>query len=87
MFSFRFRFVQTDRWTDGQTDNGKTIRPLIFGCWSIKDYNDILNETFPKQALVFTSLHYKSFENTVEKGEIARNEQFLLFPQCFLHLF
>ena len=27
---------------------------------------------------------YKSFENTVGKGEIARNEQFLLFPQCFL---
>ena len=24
------------------------------------------------------------FENTVEKGEIARNDQFLLFPQCFL---
>ena len=23
-------------------------------------------------------------ENTVGKGEIARNEQFLLFPQCFL---
>ena len=22
-------------------------------------------------------------ENTVEKGEIAGNEQFLLFPQCF----
>ena len=39
---------------------------------------------FPKQALVFTFLHYKSFENTVGKGEIARNEQFLLFPQCFL---
>ena len=31
-----------------------------------------------------TSLQYKSFENTVEKGEIARKEQFLLFPQCFL---
>ena len=29
-------------------------------------------------------LQYKSFENTVRKGEIARNEQFLLFPQCFL---
>ena len=28
----------------------------------------------------------KSFENTVGKGEIARNEQFLLFPQCFLSL-
>ena len=26
----------------------------------------------------------KPFENTVEKGEIARNEQVLLFPQCFL---
>ena len=23
------------------------------------------------------------FKNTVRKGEIARNEQFLLFPQCF----
>ena len=38
---------------------------------------------FPKHALVFTCLQYKSFENTVGKGEIARNEQFLLFPQCF----
>ena len=25
----------------------------------------------------------KWLENTVGKGEIARNEQFLLFPQCF----
>ena len=32
----------------------------------------------------FTCLQYKSFENTMGKGEIARNEQFLLFPQCFL---
>ena len=39
---------------------------------------------FPKQALVFTCLQYESFENTVGKGEIARNEQFLLFPRCFL---
>ena len=38
----------------------------------------------PKQALVFTCLQYTSFENTVGKGEIARNEQYLLFPQCFL---
>ena len=40
--------------------------------------------SFPKQALVFTCLQYKSFENAVGKGEIARNEQFLLFPQSFL---
>ena len=26
----------------------------------------------------------KPFENTVGKGEIAHNEQFLLFPHCFL---
>ena len=39
---------------------------------------------FPKQALVFTCLQYKSFENTVGNGEIARNEQFLLYPQRFL---
>ena len=38
---------------------------------------------FPKQALVFKSLQYKSFENTVGQVEIARNEQFLLFPQFF----
>ena len=36
---------------------------------------------FPKQASDFKFLHYKSFENTVEKGEIARCKQFLLFPQ------
>ena len=29
--------------------------------------------TFPKQALVFICLQHKSFENTVGKGEIARN--------------
>ena len=38
---------------------------------------------FPKTALVFTCLQYKSSENTVGKGEIDGNEQFLLFPQCF----
>ena len=33
---------------------------------------------------VFTCLQYKSSENTAGKEEIGRNEQFLLFPQCFL---
>ena len=27
---------------------------------------------------------HSAFENTVGKGEIARNEQYLLLPQCFL---
>ena len=38
----------------------------------------------PNQALVFTCLQHESFENNMGKGEIARNEQFLLFPRCFL---
>ena len=29
---------------------------------------------------------YKSFENTVGKVEIARNNPFLLFQQCFIPL-
>ena len=40
--------------------------------------------SFPKQALVFTCVQYKSFEITAGKGEIARHEQFLPFPQRFL---
>ena len=32
----------------------------------------------------FEALGNKPFENTMGKEEIARNEQFLLFPQCFL---
>ena len=39
---------------------------------------------FPNKPLGCMCLLYKSFENTVGKGEIAHNEQFLLFPQCFL---
>ena len=37
---------------------------------------------FPNKPLI---LHVcsKSFENTAGKGEIARNEQFLLFPRVF----
>ena len=34
----------------------------------------------------FMCLQYKSFENTVGKGEIAHHEQFLLFPKSFLSI-
>ena len=44
----------------------------------------IPHKTLFKTSPRFTCLQYKSFENTVGKREIARNEQFLLFPQCFL---
>ena len=53
-------------------------------CWSILLFDRPSEfNPFPKQALAFTCLQYNSFENNVGKGEIARNEQFLLFPQCF----
>ena len=39
---------------------------------------------FPKQALVFTCLQCKSFENTVGKGEIARYEGFSACLKNFL---
>ena len=42
-------------------------------------------QPFPKQAGVFTCLQEKSFENTVRKGEIAHNKQFLLFPVFSTH--
>ena len=34
--------------------------------------------------LILTHQQQTALESIVEKGEIARNEQFLLFPQCFL---
>ena len=40
--------------------------------------------TFPQTNRKKTYLPRKSFENSVGKREIARNEQFLLFPQRFL---
>ena len=40
--------------------------------------------TIPKQALFLISLQKRSFENTVGKGEMACQEQFLLFLQCLL---
>ena len=44
-------------------------------------------QPFPKQALVFKCLQYTSLEDTVGKGEIARNEQFFPFPIVFSTLF
>ena len=38
---------------------------------------------FPKQVLDCMCLQYKSFENTVGKGEIAHNKQFFLFHLVF----
>ena len=42
----------------------------------------VLKPPFPNKPW-FSCVSSVSLENTVAKGEIARNEQFLLFPQCF----
>ena len=48
------------------------LRPvfIVLTLYSIDTYFDASRQTV--------------FENIVGKGEIARNEQFLFFPQCFL---
>ena len=47
----------------------------------------LVHSVIPKQALVFTFLQYMSFEDTVGKGEIARDEvtsDFSFHHMCFL---
>ena len=50
-----------------------------FGLFQIEREIADDNFKFEKNAGKFS----KWIENTVGKGEIARYEQFLLFPQCF----
>ena len=45
-------------------------------------YSITLSQTSPG----FTCLRDRSYENILGKGEIARNKQIFLFPQCFLPL-
>ena len=64
-----------------------TVLPKPFPKWQNLDSSK-LNEfadgnlKFCKNGVKFS----KKVENLVEKGEIAHNEQFLLFLQCFLKL-
>ena len=57
--------------------NSSTIAAIISVTLYHTTQNLVQNEHFPKQALVFTCLQYKSFD-------IAPKEQFLLYPQYFL---
>ena len=51
---------------------------LLFPCFFF--------QPIPTQGHPLTPLGNKPFENTVGKGEIACNEQFLLFPVFSTHL-
>ena len=50
----------------------------------MKEWSSVLTVSVTLFQRVFASLQYKSFEHVLGKGEIARNEQFLLFPHCVL---
>ena len=50
--------------------------------WSADDLN--VFHLLKTGIIILTLSLTRSLENTVGKGEIARNKQFLLFPQCFL---
>ena len=56
----------------------------VHGQYINKKANPETFNPFPNKPWFFTGLQYRSFENTVGKREIALNEQFLLFPHCFL---
>ena len=73
--------AQTDTWPVRQADSRLALKTFaLLGydkkkCWLLIPYS-IYNH--------FDTSTTDSFENIVGRGEIARNEQFLLFPQCFL---
>ena len=58
-----------------------TIR-TIFGQSYLVTIRTIFGQSFTPQILI--SMQQTAFNNIVRKEEIARNEQFLLFLQCFL---
>ena len=54
---------------------------------SLSVFKRLVLQTRKNQGLFGKGLTHQqqtTFKNTVGKEEIARNEQFLLFPQCFL---
>ena len=58
------------------------FREYYFGVVKSRDYV-VMSEPFPKQALVFMCLQYRSFENTVGKGEIVHDGEISPFSTVF----
>ena len=61
-------------------------KPIVQSCFTtLKVFISLIKHTikvnpFPNKPWFFTCLLFKSFENAAEKGVIACNKQFLLFP-------
>ena len=79
--------------TGDRTHNHKVTSPTrsplshpggVYVLGEIEVTNTISFLTHSHTMTPFDAPGKKPFENTVGKGEIAHNEQFLLFPQCFL---
>ena len=49
-----------------------------------KDTSNKNGITLTQASPDFYTSGYNFFDDTMGKGEIARNEQFLFFPECFL---
>ena len=62
-------------WIDKALTLSQTTNFRLFQTERLADDNFIFDESGRQFS--------KWVENTLEKGEIARYEQFLLFPQCF----
>ena len=60
----------------------RTFCLCTFFC-NVQRVNSLIIKTFQNKSW-YLRVCSTSLENTVRKGEIARNKQFLLFPQCFL---
>ena len=63
-------------------DHEPFLKQQILDFSNLEEFADN-NNKFDENCRKFS----KRVENTVEKGEIARYEQFLLFPQCFQKTF
>ena len=65
---FKRLVLQTHK-NQGLFGKGLKCRLQFVSTWTSLKF--VICLPYPKQALVFTCLQYKSFENTVGKGEIA----------------
>ena len=78
-----------DRMKKGQNIHGRMTRDQLKKRESVSGNKSILrrsvvsSEPFPKQALVFMCLQYKSFENTVEKEKLLVTSNFSFSGSVF----
>ena len=79
---FKLVFARGENTTGKGESAGYWNLLLVPQCFQKTSFSGV--QPFPKQAQVFMRLQYKSFENTVGKGEIASN---FSFPHGVFYLF